>query len=133
MPLSKEEALSRGFKWRDDIPFTSGQETKQISDLPQNPEEYREELTKEILSCESCNKNYRFINSEILFYKRMKLPLPTKCFNCRHEARMKSRNPRSLWNSKCDKCSQNIKTSYNIENQKKYKIYCEKCYQQEVY
>ncbi|PIZ87104.1 hypothetical protein COX93_02185, partial [Candidatus Nomurabacteria bacterium CG_4_10_14_0_2_um_filter_30_12] len=118
MPLTKEKALKEGFRWKDDIPSTSGQETIKLSDLPTTPKDYSDELVNEILECEKCNKNYRLINREIGFYKKMGLPLPKQCFNCRHERRMKARNPRSLWDMKCAKCGKEIKTSYTPENQK---------------
>ncbi|MDQ5954525.1 MAG: hypothetical protein QG583_453, partial [Patescibacteria group bacterium] len=133
MPLTKEEAISQGFKWRDDIPSTKGQGTVSYADLPKNPDEYSDKLIKEVLTCEKCEKNFKLISREINFYKKNKLSLPDKCFNCRHEYRMNKRNKRELWDGVCAKCSTNIKTSYSIENQKVYKIYCEKCYQQEVY
>jgi len=133
MPLSKEEAIKEGFRWQDDIPSTSGQETVKLDNLPAIPADYSEDLLKEILKCERCNKNYRFINREIGFYKKMGLSLPRYCFNCRHEERMRARNPRYLWDTKCSRCGGEIKTSYTPEDQKIYKIYCEKCYQKEVY
>lgn len=38
MPLTKEEAISQGFKWRDDIPSTKGQGTVSYADLPKDPD-----------------------------------------------------------------------------------------------
>lgn len=133
MPLSKEEALAQGFKWKENIPSTKGQGTIKNENLPKNPEEYSDKLLSEIITCENCEKNYKLINREINFYKKNKLSLPAKCFNCRHEARMSKRNLRNLWNGNCAKCDKEILTSYKPEDQKIYKIYCEKCYQQEVY
>ncbi len=133
MPLTKEEALVQGFTWRDDIPSTKGQGTIKASKLPNNPEEYTDKLMDEVLTCENCEKNYKLINREINFYKKNKLSLPTQCFNCRHAFRMRKRNPRNLWPAKCAKCNNDILTSYKPEDQKIYTIYCEKCYQQEVY
>ena len=133
MPLTKEKALGCGFKWRDNIPSTSGQETIKLEDLPKNPSFFNDVLMKEVLACEQCHRNYRLISREIAFYKRFNLVLPHKCFNCRHENRMKLRNQRVLFDTVCAKCNENIKISYKPEDQKIYKIYCEKCYQQEVY
>jgi len=133
MPLSKAEALAQGFTWKDNIPSTKGQGTVKNSELPKNPEEYSDELIKEILTCENCDKNYKLINREINFYKKNKLSLPSQCFNCRHALRMGKRNPRNLWTGHCAKCNNEILTSYKPEDQKIYKLYCEKCYQQEVY
>ncbi|MEK9181419.1 MAG: hypothetical protein AAB786_00120 [Patescibacteria group bacterium] len=131
-PLTKEEALAQGFKWRDDIPSTTGQETIKFENLPTDPALYTDDLMKEVFACEDCQKNYRLISREIGFYKRMKLALPKKCFNCRHQARMNTRNPRILNDVECASCGTIIQTTYPKEKQKIYKIFCEKCYQREI-
>ena len=133
MPLDKESALALGFTWKDNIPYTTGQGTIEYKNLPKTPAEYNNNLINEILTCDSCNKNYKLINREINFYKRNKLSLPSQCFNCRHAIRMGKRNLRNLWTGRCAKCDNEILTSYKPEDQKIYKIYCEKCYRQEVY
>ncbi|MFZ2150325.1 MAG: hypothetical protein WAV15_04160 [Minisyncoccia bacterium] len=133
MPLTKEEALAQGFSWKDNIPSTSGQGTISNKDIPKNPEEFGDDLLNEIFTCETCQKNYKLIGREINFYKRNKISIPVKCFNCRHTARMSRRNIRNLWNGKCVKCDTDILTSYQPEDQVKYPIHCEKCYQQEIY
>lgn len=134
MPLSKEEALKQGFAWRDDIPRTLGQENCRYEDLPKDPDLYTDEnLLNKILKCESCGFNYKFISREIAFYKKMKLAIPTKCFNCRHQARMNKRNPRILNEVNCAGCGNNTMTTYPKEKHNHYKIYCEECYKKEVY
>ncbi len=130
--LSKEEALAQGFGWTDDIPSTAGQETVSNDALPVNPKNYGEELLKQILKCDACGRNYRFVSQEIEFYKRFGLSLPRKCFNCRHAQRMSLRNTRKLWDGKCAKCGMEFRTSYNPEQQKEFRIYCEQCYQAEM-
>ncbi|HEV7701949.1 MAG TPA: hypothetical protein VGO63_00670 [Candidatus Paceibacterota bacterium] len=133
-PLTKEQALAQGFTWREDIPYTTGQENCAYKDLPTDPEKYNDEqLLSKILKCEACTKNYRLTSREIGFYKRMKLALPPKCFNCRHQARMDTRNPRILNDANCASCHAPIQTTYSKEKQAIYKVFCEKCYQQETY
>lgn len=132
MPLSKEDAISQGFRWRDDIPKTVGQGTIDMNNLPKDPFLFSDELKNEILSCEKCNHNFRLISSEISFYKKMLLPVPKNCFNCRHEKRMQLRNKRKLHNINCTKCNESIKSSYDTSKQKELIIYCDMCYQQEV-
>ena len=132
MPLNKEEALAQGFTWKDDIPSTKGQGTIEHENLPKNPEEYSDQLMNETLACTSCQKNFKLINREVNFYKRNKLPLPSQCFNCRHAGRMATRNPRNLWAGACANCGKHIETSYSPESQKKFKIYCEQCYNAEI-
>jgi hypothetical protein len=133
MPLTKDEALAQGFKWREDIPHTRGQENCNYEDLPTNPEEYSDDnLMNKIFKCESCGNNYRFISREIAFYKKMKLRIPSKCFNCRHQARMDARNPRILNMVKCVSCGKMAETTYPKEKHGRYRIYCEDCYKKEI-
>ena len=56
MPLTKEEALSKGFRWKDDIPSTKGQGTIEYKNLPKKPEDYSDKMLNEILTCEKCEK-----------------------------------------------------------------------------
>jgi hypothetical protein len=132
IPLTKTQAIEAGFRWKDNIPSTTGQGTMTFDSLPSDPQDYTDALMKEIFTCEVCDKNYRLISDEISFYKRMNISIPRQCFNCRHMRRMKRRLSRNLFDGTCAHCGQAIKTAYNKEQQLEYKLYCEKCYQQEV-
>ncbi len=132
MPLTKEQALAKGFRWNDEMPSTVGQETISNNTLPKNPDDFSDELTEHILKCDKCGRNYRLILKEIGFYKQMKLSLPRDCFNCRHQRRMNMRNSRRLWLGICAKCNKNIETSYSPEQQKEFRIYCDQCYKSEM-
>jgi CxxC-x17-CxxC domain-containing protein len=45
--------------------------------------------------------------------------------------RMKLRNERKLYERKCDKCWVEIKTTYSPD--KEEIVYCEECYDREIY
>jgi uncharacterized protein YbaR (Trm112 family) len=141
-PIIKEEATERGFKWQEEITGTYGKETIKNSDIPNSMENVNDEILKEILVCEDCNKNYRITKMELDFYKRMNIPLPHKDFECRHKNRMSKRNPRKLWTRSCmcklnthahdeAKCENEFETAYSPDRAEK--VFCENCYQQEVY
>jgi hypothetical protein len=132
MEKTKEQVLERGYRWKDDLPFTQGQGTILFDAVPENPSLYDESLTKEIFTCELCTKNYRLISREIAFCKRMEIEIPHECFNCRHITRMRKRLPRTLHEGVCAHCNTSIKTAYDTEAQGVYNIYCEKCYQNET-
>ena len=131
-PLTKEEAITQGFGWTDEIPATLGQETILNDSLPTNPQDYGSDLLQQILKCDTCSRNYRYAPQEVAFYKRFGLSLPRTCFNCRHTRRMSLRNTRKLWDGNCANCNAVLRTSYNPEQQKEFRIYCEPCYQAEV-
>ncbi|MBU0705593.1 hypothetical protein KJ657_05530 [Patescibacteria group bacterium] len=126
-PLTKEECLARGYHWqaKDQREYQP-----QSYDIPDDIEDVPDEITKKILACVDCGKNYKVIAQELKLYRNAGLPVPRKCFECRHGDRMKLKNPRILYDRKCDKCSVDIKTTYSKERPEK--IYCEPCYQESL-
>ena len=131
IPLTKEEALSFGYKWEDNIQKTEDKETLQPENIPDHIKDVTEDIQKEILKCVDCNRNYKITNQELSFYKRMSIPIPRKCFYCRHKDRIERRGPYKFLDRTCDKCGKNIKTSFAPERPEI--VYCESCYQKEVY
>jgi hypothetical protein len=131
MPLTKEEAITQGFRWEDDIQITKGKETIQPEDIPDHIKDVEDSITKEILKCIECERNYKIIEQELLFYRKMILPIPRKCFFCRHQDRVKRRGPFKFFKRNCDKCS--IETYTNLTKEVAPIMYCEECYKKEVY
>lgn len=131
-PLTKEQAQERGYKWNDKSTGTYGKETINEQELPNNSLDIGDNILNEILVCTDCNKNYKLINAEVAFYKKMGLPVPHKDFECRHKDRMKQRNGMKLYHRNCmkDGCTNEFETTYSSD--RKEIIYCESCYQQEV-
>ncbi len=131
MPLSKEEVLAQGWKWEDDIQKTEGKETMSPGEIPDHIKDVPDSITHEILACVDCRRNYKIIDQELLFYRKMNVPLPRKCFYCRHQDRIIRRGPYKFWDRNCAKCKKQITTNYSPNRPEI--VYCEKCYQQEVY
>src|SRR3989344_566683 len=102
-PMTKEAAKKRGYKWQDNIQRTIGKGTLSSGKIPDSIEETADSITSEVLTCIECERNYKIVPNELLFYRKMKIPIPHKCFFCRHEARMKRKNPFKLWHRKCMK------------------------------
>ncbi len=129
-PLSKEQAIAEGFRWEDDIPRTKGQETMQPEEIPDYIKDVPDSIVKEVLKCTGCGFNYRLIQPELEFYRKMLIPIPRECFYCRHADRLRRRGPFKLYSRECVKCSKEIQTTYAPE--KPEIVYCETCYQKEV-
>ncbi len=139
-PLDKNTAEEKGYQWREN----STREydiTIDAKDLKDNIDDIEDTILNEAIKCINCNRAYRIISLEFQFYKRMKLPLPRTCHNCRFIERFKLVNPPKLWHRKCmcDKTSHNHQGKCEVEFETPYAperpeiVYCEKCYQQEVY
>jgi len=158
-PLNKEKATSSGFRWVDSgaksyIP------TKTATDLPDDIKEVSDSITQEVIECShkgkcrhQCATAFKIIPQELNLYRKLGLPLPRYCSNCRHHERLTQRNPLKLWKRKCqcagthddsekykntsthqhhgeNHCPNEFETSYSPE--RKEIVYCEECYQQEV-
>lgn len=130
-PMSKEEVIKRGWKWRDNLPYTTGKETIKTDQLPENIRDTLDSITQEILACTKCKRNYKIITQELAFYRNMNLPIPNHCPECRNLKRQSRQNPMELWTRTCTKCSAPISTTYGPDRPET--IYCEKCYLEAVY
>jgi len=145
-PLTKEEALKQGYKWKDKEERNYNIDIYN-KDIPDDINDTDESIINKVIECahstssgqahkdcnHQCTEAFKIIPEEYQFYKRMNLPLPRLCPNCRHYERLAQRNPLKLWHRSCMKpgCTNEFETSYSPDRPEI--IYCEKCYQQEVY
>ncbi|MFA6305223.1 MAG: hypothetical protein WC651_00650 [Candidatus Gracilibacteria bacterium] len=126
-PLTKEQALKMGYKWRDEEVKANKPATAEI---PENIKDTPDTFTKEILACDTCKSNYKIIEPELKFYKQMALPIPRLCPECRYKERSLKRNPFILFKRKCGNCGTEINSTLSPD--KSEKVYCEKCYLEAV-
>jgi Zn ribbon nucleic-acid-binding protein len=114
--------------WKDDEPGAKYDGPK--VEIPETIAETPDDICNQILTCETCTKNYRIVKPELAFYRKMNLPVPHNCPDCRHKARMALRNPRKLWKRNCDNCGVDMETTFSPERPEK--VFCEKCYLESV-
>ncbi|MEK7583222.1 MAG: hypothetical protein AAB483_02360 [Patescibacteria group bacterium] len=131
-PLTKEQALVKGYRWKDfeekaHMPTKKWDEAYGLNDIVLC-QAWDEDSTK--AQEHNCTKAFRLTDYELQFYQRFDLPLPRQCPNTRHFERSKLRNPFKLWDRTCAKCEAPIRTSYAPERPEI--VYCEECYQGEV-
>jgi len=140
-------------EWRD----TKKREykaTMEASSLPDKITEVNDSIIKEVITCLGCKGPYRFIPMEYSFYKKLNLPLPQFCPECRFQNRKKFVNPPKYWKRKCQcagivsdnkiykntaehpahsktkHCPNEFDTSYAPD--KPDIVYCEACYNSEL-
>ncbi|MFA5947614.1 MAG: hypothetical protein WC806_01400 [Candidatus Gracilibacteria bacterium] len=126
-PLTEKESLAKGYKWK---PIDKKEYQKSNYKIPEKIKDVDDGIVNEILACEKCGKNYKISVSELDFYKKMKLPVPPECFDCRNSKRFLLKNPRKLFDRKCAKCGIDFQTTYSPDRSEK--IYCEECFLKEV-
>mgnify|MGYP001570735483 CR=1 FL=1 len=155
-PLSREEAKNKGYNWQENIQKTKGKETLLPEKIPDSINDVEDNILEEVLKCIECERNYKIIKNELIFYRKLKIPIPRRCFYCRYQARLKKGRSLKLWHRQCmcgrvgspqatrehlhgaenprqggARCKNEFETSYTPDRPEI--VYCEKCYQAEVY
>ncbi|MFH0770303.1 MAG: hypothetical protein V1926_02900 [Candidatus Peregrinibacteria bacterium] len=128
-PLSREEAVARGFSWREEN--EQANYLGPVTVVPSTIGEADDAICAQILRCSVTAKPYKIIPQELKFYREMGIPLPRICPDQRHKERLAQRNPRKLWSRNCAKCGRGIETTYAPERPET--VYCESCYLSSVY
>jgi len=131
-PLTKQESQDCWFNWSDYItPIPKVSKIIPADKLPDNISDIPDDILNWAIECEVTKKPFRIIKQELEFYRKHNLPIPKRHPDQRHLDRMALRNPRKLYDRKCDKCSVDMKTTYSSDREEI--VYCEECYNMEVY
>ena len=112
-PLSREQVIKKGLRWKDDL------------------DDVKEASGEGIIKCEVSGRPFRLVEKEKKFYEKMGLPLPGRHPDQRHLERMSLRNPRKLWERECMECGKKVDSVFSPDRTEK--VYCEKCYLESVY
>ncbi|MCX6807438.1 MAG: hypothetical protein NTZ80_01335 [Patescibacteria group bacterium] len=125
-PLTRDEALKQGFAWKDEVveAFTPSYK------IPDHIRDVGDDILQAVLRCEKTGKKYRIIKQELDYYRKNNLPIPRISPFERIQERCRILEFRELQEIVCQKCGKKIETMYDP---KKWKIYCEECYQKEVF
>ena len=129
-PLTKEQAIARGYRWHDTI-SAKHEPTILAKDMPDHIKDAHEDILKEKIGCSTCVRVYRIIPDELQFLKSMNLPLPRRCPTCRLEERIANwAKNLTLVTRSCSECKQQFRTRYTTEEAPR--ILCKECYIREV-
>lgn len=143
-PILEKDAKSMGYNW-DNIEDKIYTPTKNWKDLPETIKEVNDSILSESILCQAwdenknkaqehnCTKTFKITANELVMYNKWSLPLPRTCPNTRYFEMFHQRNLPVFWHRKCMKegCQNEFETSYSPERPEI--VYCETCYQQEIY
>ena len=147
-PLDRERAEKLGYWWNEKK-LSKHKTTILKDEIPVDIKDVSNDILNEVLECvhqglcnDNCTKAFKITARELEFYIRFNIPIPDMCFYCRYRKRLEQRDPIDLWHRQCmceekghnnheGKCTVEFETSYAPDRPEI--IYCEKCYQQEVY
>jgi hypothetical protein len=126
-PLTKEEVLKRGWKWRDEADeMPKVAKVIAASQLPDTIAEIPDDILNWAIQSEETRRPFKIIKQELDLYRQVQMPIPHLHPDKRHQMRMALRNPRKLWERRCQKCQKPISASYAPTRPEI--VYCESCY-----
>lgn len=128
-PIDAEKAKKLGSSWRDNNLYNRYSGPK--VDIPLRIQDTPDDILRNILSCEGCEKNYRIIAQELNYYRTNKIPIPHHCMDCRHNYLLSIKPAQNLWSRQCMNCHKNLLSSYAPNRPET--IYCEACYLKTAY
>ncbi len=121
-PLSKTEALARGYNWLDEEKMEIGTG----DEVPDEISKVDDSVLEKTFVCLISGRPYKINETELEMYRRLNIPIPTLAPETRNIERFKSRTPRKSWERKCARCSMEVLTTYSPD--RKEIVYCEKCF-----
>jgi len=83
-------------------------------------------MISEKITCQNCKNQFVVEPADFDFYKRINVPPPTFCPQCRLQRRFAFRNERSLYRRQCDSCRESIIAMFSPD--KPFKVYCHDCF-----
>lgn len=147
-PFPYNISIATSYKGYDDLDTTQGYgyrteeveeslydvvgEVVETKDLPVDIKNVSDDILKKIIYDSKNNKKFRYIKSELDFYKKYNLPLPQEHFSVRLAEKRKKFGTIviELYERTCPRCGQKFQSSYAPDCPEI--VYCEQCYQQEV-
>ncbi len=138
-PLTRDQALAKGWKWSDFEPaLPVDVKTIPARRLPDNIKDVPDDILQWAILCELDNKPFKVAPQELKFYRLKGLPIPHLSPKRRHQARVALQNPRKLYDRTCDLCQKPIRTTYPPAGRagapdRPEQVVCEGCYLKIVY
>ena len=151
IPITKEEAISKGYSWIEST-LNKYTTTLKADDLPDSINDVDEDVLKQIIECKETSVAYRIMPEELQFLKQEQLPLPRTAIDVRNNKRLDFRLKNQTYTRQCDcdcsvsinglhtnftshafhegRCKNVFMSGYNPEDNDI--VYCEQCYQQEI-
>ena len=125
-PLDQDTALEKEFQWYDE----EVEAFESSYTIPDNIEDVQDDILNAFLKCEKTGKKYKIIKQELDYYRANHLPIPRVAPMERIREKTGIFHINQLKQDSCSKCSTKIETMYDTSTRK---VYCEKCFQEEMY
>ena len=131
-PLDRNSSNLKWFKWSNyEYPDLNVEKVIPANKLPENIGDIPDDILNWAIECDVTNRPFRITAQELDFYRKNSIPIPKIHPDQRHIDRLAKTDPRKIYHRICDNCSVDIQSCYSEEKQKT--VYCEICYNSEIY
>jgi len=114
-----------------EINISANMNSIQANEIPDNIENITDEILQKAIICSISGRPFRIVKPELDFHRKHKIPLPRTHPDIRHQQKIQNRPGRELFLRTCNKCW--IKTMSIYPENTNFKVYCETCYDKEIY
>jgi len=76
-------------------------------------------------SCQTCRKIFKIVDADQKIYRKIQIPSPKNCPDCRVRRRLQFRNERNLFRGECSSCGTKIISMFDPARQK---VWCGECW-----
>ena len=130
-PLTEEEIARLGARYQPPIDVdTAGVEILKSEEVPDSIDAVDDSILDKAILCEETGRPFRITSSELAFYRRNRLPLPTvNPYRRMRNSFIAIGNSRK-YEGVCELCGTDIETIYLPDTG--WRLYCDNCYRKEV-
>ncbi len=131
-PMEEQQVIEWGGRWQKDLDkdVKVDIESKDLPDDIKNVE--LDKILNKSIECEKTGKIFRYVKAEIEYYQKNNIALPREYFMYRVVRNYKTMMPTIAREIDCFNCNKKVTTYYPLDWGYQ-KIYCEDCYQKEIY
>lgn len=101
----------------------------EAKDLKDRIGEENEDILKKVILCRVTGRPFRITKQEFDFYQSTDIPVPDTHPNERYFSRLAMKPKRDLHVHNCVRCEKEVASVYT----KEFGVYCEECYEKEMY
>ena len=132
-PLTEEQVKELGALWQPEIEIdiVVNMTILKSDDVPDTISEVTDEILNQAIICEETGRLFRIITTELEFYRKHHIPLPTIHPYLRIRSKLKKLGNVMVNRTICSSCKKEIDSMYGPEGN--FILYCEDCYKLEVY
>ncbi len=130
-PLTEDGTLASGFEWQVPVDTdTSGLDVLSWEQVPDSITDVSGDIQNHALLCKETGRPFRIVPTELTYYKRYQIPLPTTHQYHRMKKSFSYFGNMRSYPGVCTRCACQLQTIYSPESH--MMLYCDECYQKEV-